>query len=273
MKTIKIHTLHCGKALIDRSVPFYEKLLNPIAYTGFLRGERHKMVVPVSAYLIEHPRGVILIDTGWHSAVRTHPQKHLGPIHYLVNKPYQMEGEAINEQLNRLGYQDSDIDFLIFTHLHTDHVSGLKLIPGVKKILVSEPEWKQANSDKLVYRSKFWKGLPMNTFKYSNTGIGPEGLSYDLFDDDSLVIISTPGHTNGLCSVMIRNKEGKFVLMCSDVGYAKKSWEEMILPGITTSKTKAKNALAWVRQMSEQTDCVAVIANHDTELQPHTIEL
>ena len=66
---------------------------------------------------------------------------------------------------------------------------------------------------------------------------------------------------------------GRFVLLCADTCYAKKSWEQMILPGMTVNSEKARKSLAWVKAMSERSDCLEVLANHDPNVKPHVIEL
>ncbi|MCW3123488.1 MAG: beta-lactamase, partial [Flavipsychrobacter sp.] len=65
----------------------------------------------------------------------------------------------------------------------------------------------------------------------------------------------------------------KFLLLASDTGYAKKSWEQMILPGVQVDKKKVVSSLKWVKEMSEDKNCIEAIANHDTEVQPKTIEV
>lgn len=60
---INIHIFHTGSVIVDRAIPYHEK--NPLAMTGFLHGKEKKLRLPVSCYLIEHPKGRILIDTGW----------------------------------------------------------------------------------------------------------------------------------------------------------------------------------------------------------------
>ncbi|WP_245975471.1 hypothetical protein [Oceanobacillus chungangensis] len=68
---MKVHILHTGKVHIDEALAYKKKSLHPIPYTGWLRGEEKKMWVPVSSYLIDHPKGLILVDTGWHEEMRT----------------------------------------------------------------------------------------------------------------------------------------------------------------------------------------------------------
>lgn len=65
----------------------------------------------------------------------------------------------------------------------------------------------------------------------------------------------------------------KFVLLFSDGGYAKKSWQEMILPGTSLNEEEAKKSLEWIKKMSLDKNCVESIANHDSEVVPHEIIL
>ena len=76
-KEIKIHVLQCGTVGTDETITDRSKSKNPYAYTGILRGNKHRVWIPVYVYLIEHPKGKVLIDTGWHSDVRENQKKHM----------------------------------------------------------------------------------------------------------------------------------------------------------------------------------------------------
>ena len=71
----------------------------------------------------------------------------------------------------------------------------------------------------------------------------------------------------------VKNTEGKFVLLFSDGGYARKSWEQMITSGIAADKEQQKKSLAWIREQSLDENCVESLANHDPDIRPHVIEL
>ena len=268
--SIKIHVLHCGAVRVDRSLPFREKSLNPIAYTGIFRKEAYQTWLPVSAYLIEHPKGLVLIDAGWHTDVRIDQKKHLGWLHHLINKARLPAGQAINEQLHQRGIKPKDLDFVVLSHLHSDHVSGIQLVKDARKILVSELEMLDTKKNRMGYVPSLWDGVRFDTFQFEKSEYGNEKFSFDLFGDDSIVFVSTPGHTRGLTSTLIQ-ENGKFVLLCSDSGYARKSWEQMILPGVMVDKEKVISSLEWVRSMSQLPNCREVIANHDNDIKPHTI--
>ncbi len=274
METIKVHILHCGSVEVDSSLPFSEKTWNPISYTGVFRSKKHQVWLPVSAYLIEHPKGLILIDTGWHTDVRIGDQgrKHMGFAHWLINKADLPAGQAINEQLARLGSKDSDIDYLVLSHLHSDHVSGLKLVKNAKRILVSDIEMRDAEQMPYRYVPNMWEGINLETFSFEKSNIGPQNLSYDLFGDNSVVFVNTPGHTHGLASTIIQNN-GHFLLLTSDTGYAKKSWEQMILRGVQVDKQEVIKSLKWTKEIAAQPNCIEAIANHDSDIVPKTIEI
>jgi glyoxylase-like metal-dependent hydrolase (beta-lactamase superfamily II) len=259
---MKIEILHCGWAQTSISIPFFGIETNP----------DEKVWSPVSAYLIEHPKGLVLIDTGFHTDIRTNQDAYLGPIKNVILEAELPEGAAIHEQLEQRGIKPSDIDFLVLSHLHSDHVSGLKLVKDAKKILVSDIEWNDALQINNPHLQSMWEGIDVETFRFLASPFGPEKLGFDLFEDETIIFVSTPGHTNGLASTIIRSKE-KFVLLCSDVGYEKKSWEQMILPGKMTNPEKAKTSLSWVREMSLDDKCIEVIANHDGNVTPHSIRL
>lgn len=268
---IKVHLIHCGRVCVDRALPFQEKSLNPLAFMGIGRGQDKKLWLPVSVYFIEHPKGKVLIDTSWHTDVRIDAKKHLGRLRYRINQPDLPAGEAVHERLAALGVLPQDLDYVILSHLHDDHASGLPLVKQAKQILVSDVEWLYARDSKLTYVRTMWRDVPnIATFSFNQSA---EGLpAFDLFGDGSMVFVQTKGHTQGLASTIISGKTGK-LLLCSDVGYAAKSWQQMILPGVQHNKADTIRSLQWVQQFAQRPDCLAIWANHDTELRPQVLSI
>lgn len=267
---MKVHIFHTGRVYIDQALAYKEKSLHPMPYTGCFRSAVKKRWVPVSSYLIEHPKGLILVDTGWHEDMRTHQRKHLGRLAYSMYKGKLPEGTSTVEQLKRLGLSSCDIDIVLLTHLHSDHVSGLKHLLDAKRLLTSEREWKAANK-KIGYIKSMWDNAPIQTFQLQDVPFGPFKKGLDLIGDGTVYLIHTPGHTDGMFSVLVKMNNG-WLLLASDVGYSSQSWTDMILPGVTTNQTYARQSLEWVRDFSNREDCVQVIANYDPAIKPHFIE-
>jgi len=269
---IKIHVLHTGLVKVDKALPFHGLYRNPLAFTGLFRSEKNQTTLPVSSYLIEHPRGLILIDTGWNKQIRTSNWKELG-LQVQINTGYLPTGWAVDERMKALGYRPEDLDYVLLSHLHCDHVSGLKHVANAKKILVSAPEWRVANHTPMVYLPSEWHGVNVQTYEYQNTGFGPTGESYDIFGDGSVLQIHTAGHATGMSATLVRGCDGRYVLLAADVGYANRSWEEMLTPGICTSRKAAITSLGWVREMAHESNCIEALANHDTNTDQHVITL
>ena len=88
------------------------------------------------SFLIEHPNGLILFDTGWHREMspdgvydKRAQIKSLGSwFLYQINQGRIAEGEAIDKQLAKLNHKPSDIDYVLLSHLDCDHANGLRLV-------------------------------------------------------------------------------------------------------------------------------------------------
>jgi len=271
-ETIKIHVLHTGLVRVDKALPFHGLYRNPLAFTGLFRSAKNQVILPVSSYLIEHPKGLVLIDTGWNTLVRQSNWQELGP-QVQINTGYLPAGWAVNERLAALGYQPEDLDLVLMSHLHCDHASGLKLVKGAKKILVSSREWQVANHTPLVYLPHEWRGVPIQTYDYQSLDVGPFGEAYDVFGDGSLLQVATPGHAAGMSAILIRGQDGRYVVLAADVGYAQRSWEEMLTPGICPSRKQAITSLGWLRDVAADSQCLAALANHDPATKQQVLTL
>ena len=139
-----------------------------------------------------------------------------------------------------------------------------------KKILVSAAELRDTEQYPIRYVASMWNGIKFESFEFKNTGIGSVGKSLDLLGDGSIELVNIPEHTSGLTAVKL-NSGGKFVLLFSDGGYAKKSWQDLIPPGTALDEELAFKSLLWIREMSLQENCIESLANHDPDVLPHEI--
>lgn len=283
MEEMKIHVFHTGMVCVAPELPFGGEHCNLVEASGVFGKKSDRLWLPVSAYLIECSHGKILFDCGWHRNMspngefdREAQMKSLGgfPL-YKTNQGVLPQGEAIDEQLAMLGIQPSDLDMILLSHLDCDHANGLKLVADAKRILVANDEIRFAENgslmNKIRYNKDWWNGTKLEGFDW-NSADGPVQKSYDVFGDGSLVMVNIPGHCEGLCALKITNRNGKYVLLFSDGGYAKKSWEEQITSGIADNKEQQKKSLAWIREQSMSPDCIESLANHDPDIKPHVIK-
>lgn len=269
---IKIHILHTGLVKVDKGLPFHDDYRNPLAFTGLFRSHKNQILLPVSSYLIEHPKGLVLLDTGWNDLVRKSQWAELG-LQVQINKAYLPAGWSIKEQLTELGYSDTDLDVVLLSHLHSDHASGLPLVKNAKQFLVSEEELQAGRKDRLRYIPKMWKDVELTPFHYEKSHLGPFHRSFDLFNDGSIQMIWTPGHSQGLSATLITGADGKSILLASDVGYAQSSIEQRKTQGVSINRKWSYMSVGWANQMAHSDNVVRTIVNHDVDTYPEVLTL
>ena len=260
MDKIKLYLFHTGKVRVDRAIPLHER--NPLAVTGLFRGKAKQMILPVSAYLIVHPKGNVLIDTGWDTKyAHERPKQLLGMVDQ-ISAPLIEENEGIDSKLASVGLRPEDLDHVFISHMDFDHASGLRLVKNARDIRCSEEEWAACSKFSLRYVDT-WTGIcKVGTFAFQPGGVGPVGRSCDVFGDGTLLLVHTPGHSRGLFSVMLRGRKG-YLVLGNDAAYLPESFSEHKIPGFTVDRQLAEKSLDWLIQCKNDSACMGVFVNHD----------
>lgn len=282
MADIKIHVMHAGEVCVSPDLPFGGDNCSRMKASGIFCKPEDRVWVPAAVYFIEHPKGKFLVDTGWARSMSPNGEldkkaqiKSLGSVRlYRVNQGRVALGQCVDEQLAAVGIAPTDIDAVLLTHLDCDHANGIAQVKGAKRFVVAAEELRFAETmmGRVRYNKSWWDGVDLEGIEW-NDDEGPFGRSFDLLGDGSIQLINIPGHADGLFAVKVKNAEGRFVLLCSDGGYARKSWEEMITSGVAVDKAKQKKSLAWIREQSLDPLCVELLASHDPDVAPHVVEL
>jgi glyoxylase-like metal-dependent hydrolase (beta-lactamase superfamily II) len=161
----------------------------------YLPGGWSDQTLPVYAYVVEHPGGLCLFDTGQTARAAEPgylPRWH--PFLRLARFELDPEDEAA-AQVDPL-----DVRWVVLSHLHTDHVGGLA--PFVTaEVLVSRVEWDRARGVAGRFRGyipQHWpEGLEPTLVDYGDPPNGPFPGCFDVAGDGELLLIPTPGHTPG----------------------------------------------------------------------------
>lgn len=280
---MNIHVFHTGEVCVSPNLPFGGEHCNPIKASGVFEPKDRRLWLPVSCYLIEHPRGLVLVDTGWARSMspagtfdKQAQIKSLGSrLLYIINQGVLPAGQAIDEQLAVMGIAPSDLECVLLTHLDCDHANGIVQVKGAKRILAARDEIasvKRGPIARVRYQSRWWDGSGIEFFDWNGTQ-GPHGKSFDVLGDGTIVCVAIPGHADGLFAVKVTGEDGRFALLFSDGGYSSRSWRDMTLSGIANNRAQQKASLAWIREQSLDPLCVESLANHDPDVKPHVIEV
>jgi len=146
-------------------------------------------LVVVSAFLIRHPRGLFLFDTG------------IGEGHAEAEARYRPVRRSLDAELARVGASASEVRLVANCHLHFDHSGGNFRFAGV-------PIFAQAREHAAAQAPDYT--LPDRVIDFA-------GARFELLDGeaeplDGLRIIPTPGHTDGHQSLVVETKQGRIVL-------------------------------------------------------------
>lgn len=171
---------------------------------------------PDFLYVIDHPRGLVMFDSG------VHPDK----IRELGKAIAVTQGPGTPAQaLASLGASKQDLRYLIQSHLHYDHSGGVASLEGVP-VVVQRRELDFAMSPP-VYQELFFH---RPDFVGSVNWQLIEG-SHDVFGDGTIVTLPTPGHTPGHQSLVVALDDG-YLLLAADVHYSRQKMADRRLPGV-----------------------------------------
>jgi glyoxylase-like metal-dependent hydrolase (beta-lactamase superfamily II) len=184
-----------------------------------------------NCYLIKHARGWFLWDTGIPDAVAAMPNGLLpaDPKAITWHRP-----KTLAAQLDQLGVKPSDIKAMAVSHTHPDHIGNVEMFPtAMLYVQKAEYEWPGANN--------------APRFKPEHPVTKLEG-DRDVFGDGSVTILSTPGHTPGHQSLLVKLPKTGAVVLSGDAVHFRSNWDNRRVPALNFNK---EQTLASMQRLSE----------------------
>jgi glyoxylase-like metal-dependent hydrolase (beta-lactamase superfamily II) len=188
-----------------------------------MEGGEGKITVPIPVFLIEHPKGRALFDTGLHPDCQHDPAGRLGERMANLFKIGFRPGEEVSARLEAMDRDPARIDLVINSHFHFDHVGGNALIPNATMV-VQRREWDASMDPDIAVRH----GFNRRDFDLGHKLRLVDG-EHDVFGDGSVVCLPTHGHTAGHQSLRVRLDSGDVVL-AADACYFCQTLRERRLP-------------------------------------------
>jgi len=175
-KSLRLYVFDCGSLNISDPERF-----------RFKKEELATTNMSVACFLIVHPKGMLMWDVG---AV---PDSALKPGAPSVTEGYATITETLRSQMEKIGYEPSDIGYLAFSHYHYDHVANANQFASATWIV------RKVERDAMfapVLPDKKMNPANYSALKNSKTIIIPTD-DYDVFGDGTVVMKLAPGHTPG----------------------------------------------------------------------------
>jgi glyoxylase-like metal-dependent hydrolase (beta-lactamase superfamily II) len=228
-----------------------------------------KIKIPVSFFLIKHPKGDIVFDTGDNDKVITDPS-YWGPNAAMLD-PHLSPDSAIDAQLEKVGEKTTDVKYVILGHMHLDHAGNVGKFPTATIIYqrdeIINAYWPRPGfagpyitGDFNSLRSAVGNPLPNKQKVIELNG------DLDLFGDGSVFIHRSVGHTPGSEMAVIRLPKTGAVVLTSDACYLEENLDKSILPsvGLAYDPAGIQNGYAWMRRMRDSEGAQLFFA-HDPE--------
>jgi N-acyl homoserine lactone hydrolase len=182
------------------------------------------VTLPVNMWVIDHPKGLVVFDTGNNVAISDGNCKKYWEAGLCDGlKPSQKRDDVIDAQLKKLGFSVDQVKAVITSHAHLDHIGNIKLFPKAVHVIQKKELYQAWWPEKFQRGGVFVMGDfdgPARDFNYLEL----DG-DYDLFGDGSVTVLSTPGHTLGHQSVRVQLASGKTIVMAQDAIWVKENME------------------------------------------------
>ncbi len=259
-RPIKIHGMATGSVSV-KSMFRDAKRKGVLAQIDYAKDESFTEWMPILTWAIEHPEGIWLIDTGENTEVmNANYFKTSGKFSQWLNATqFKFEinkQEEVHFQLDKLGIATDQIDNIILTHLHPDHVNGLKFFNNCQ-VNVHELEWNKPYGQlPTLYPTWFRPTLLHLTDQYK----GFEKTT-NLTNDGRLKLVFTPGHTYGHCAVLLEADEG-CIFFAGDVTYNQNQLINNTFSAANADYNDAKSSYENIKQLASKNRLI-FLPSHD----------
>ncbi len=198
--------------------------------------------VEVFAYLVEHPDGAVLVDTG------------MGSDNDLLRRSYRPSLVPLAKALAVHGRRLSDVVALVNSHLHFDHCGNNRELSGIPT-WVQEAEVAAARQPHYTVREWFDFG----------------GAKLQIVDGDAEVLpglrlVPTPGHSPGHQSLLVEGG-GRRALVGGQAAYTLEEWGEGVDLEVNATEGLQESYVASFERL-RQLDPDELYLSHDRRTGP-----
>jgi glyoxylase-like metal-dependent hydrolase (beta-lactamase superfamily II) len=227
--------------------------------------------VPVAFFLIHHPKGNVLFDTGNNDRIIT-DKSYWGPNAAMLTADSVTPDVGTMTQLEKAGFKASDINYVVLGHMHLDHAGNAARFPTATLVYqrdeIINALWPKPGyagpyipGDILPLRSDVGSPMPNKQKVMELNG------DIDLFGDGSIYVKRQVGHTPGSEMMVVRLPKTGVVILTSDECYLLDNLKQNILPsvGLAYDPSGMLQGYEWIKQRMDA-ESADVIFAHDPEV-------
>lgn len=239
---VRLYALDCGR-LEFKEMGFFSD-------TGEYDGTSGKLFA--SCFVIKHPKGTLLWDTGLGDKIAESPQG----VDLFGGLIHESVPVTLQAQLKQIGLAPADVTYVAFSHLHGDHAGNANLFAASTWILnPKEVAWATATPPPL--------GVDPSVFSaYKNAKTQSIDGDYDVFGDGSVKILKAPGHTPGHAVLEVKLKKAGVVILSGDLYHLHESRTAQRVPTFNDSRADSLASIARIEKIVKNTHARFVIQHN-----------
>lgn len=220
------------------------------------RGLGVQRKIPFQYFLVEHPAGRLMFDTGSNPAAIAEPKRY-PPMRDFGSTV--LEEDLAPSRLAQVGLRPEQVDLVANSHLHYDHAGGNRFFDHAT-FLVQFDELQGAMWPEVYARDNYCREDFDLQVRYAEL----DG-DYDVFGDGSVVLIQTPGHTRGSQSLVLRLRETGTVVLAQDAVYLRENLDDLVLAPTCWDQRAMLRSFRRLRDI-RRIEGATVVPGHDIEV-------
>ena len=218
----RMYVLYCGETQVPDVSPWAP---------GTAPGTA--MLFSVNCYLIKHAKGYMRWDSGFSDTLAENPDGMQGARGMVMKRK-----QTLAAQLAQIGVAPSDVKYLAFSHTHPDHVGNANLFTAAT-LYIQQAEYDAAFGPE---PAKFGF-VPANYDKLRASPMVKLTGDHDIFGDGSVTIVSTPGHTPGHQSLLVRLPTTGAVVLSGDFVHFRANFEARRAPSFNFNQEQSLQSI------------------------------
>lgn len=251
VEALRLYVLDCGRIDVKKLALFD----GGGAYDG-----RSDSFVD-ACYLIRHPSGDLMWDSGLPDAINQAPDSTVDTEDFKLTVPKTVKG-----QLERIGVPPDYVEYFSVSHTHFDHVGNANLFKN-STFIVNEKE------RDYMFRPEA-RADTQSFANYSDLEAATKATfldSYDVFGDGKVIIISMPGHTPGHSVLLVNLEHTGPVLLSGDLYHLTEAREKRTIPVFNTNAEDTLSSMDKFEELAKASGARVIIQHEDADFNnlPH----
>lgn len=229
-------------------------------------GESYTVVCPF--YLVDHPEGTVVVDTGIShdmlddpAGYGQHGAEFMEAFLPAIDYGPDMHPRA---HLEDAGYSPDDVDYVVMTHLHSDHAGHMDTFPNAE-FIVNRRELGYANWPVPV-QDVFYLPGDFDMLRSDDYDVTPVEGQYDVFGDGSVRTFPTPGHTPGQQSVQLELPDTGTVILGADIAHQQDGYDREHLASFNWNLQQSIESLREVKARARREDADVYVTHDNTHI-------